>query len=164
MALFALTDTFVFIDLSNTTEHVDGSDLIDTGFWSSSTSYAPNNVVRYGDALFVCLAANTGKPPTTSSRGAFWAILVKTNALPPPPSPEEVYEIATSGSNLAYALYGSTGSSGDYEPEGFLQGTPPQQFFQFSNDGTVSFWIKVTGVNTNTGWICYLRVSPPPQS
>ena len=108
MALFALTDTFVYIDLSNTTEHVDGSALIDTGFWSSAANYLPNEVVQYGDALFICLAANTGEPPTTSSRGAFWAILVKTNAPPPPPSLEEVYVVATSGSNLAYALYGST--------------------------------------------------------
>ncbi len=111
MALFLPTDTFAYIDLNDEIIHVEGLNIVDRGTWSIINSYVPNDVISYQNALYICLAGNTGLPPT-AIRDDYWSSLVKVEGVSPGLSLEQVYEIAVSGSNLAAAAYGSLSGTG----------------------------------------------------
>lgn len=114
MALFLPTDTFAYIGLDEKIHRVDGTDVIDKGFWSASIAYNGMEVVQYDNMLFVALTANFNMPPTAIV-DENWSSLVRTSGAAIP-SDAEIYQIAVSGSILAYSLYGTI-LSGNYPPD-----------------------------------------------
>lgn len=51
-------------------------------------------------------------------------------------------------------------TSGAEDPEGSVQASPPSMYFQIQPDGTITFNIKVTGIDTTTGWIAFAQGKP----
>lgn len=113
MALFLPTDTFAYIGLDEKIHRVDGTDVIDKGDWSPSIAYNGMEVVKYDNMLFVALVANFNMPPTAIVDDN-WSSLVRTSG-GTVPSEAEIYQIAVSGSILAYSLYGTI-LAGNYPP------------------------------------------------
>ena len=105
MALFLPTETFAYIGADDKITHVDGTDVVDKGFWSGSIAYQPNDVVQYQNALFVAITANFNQFPT-SIRDDNWSIMVRfTETIDH--TLDEIYYIAVSGSILAWNTWGS---------------------------------------------------------
>jgi hypothetical protein len=111
MALTALTDVFAYINLSDETIRVDGTDIVDCGDWNASVAYQPNNVVAFQNGLFISLTANFNRPPTGIVNDN-WSSLVKTTAGTDIITLQETYDIAVSGSILAYETWGSLQGGG----------------------------------------------------
>lgn len=63
MAVVATT-TYLYVDTSLTQYYVQGSELVDTGAWSSLTFYNPNDVIQVGVDQYICLTANSNTAPT----------------------------------------------------------------------------------------------------
>ncbi len=55
MAVVATT-TYLYADTSLTQYFIQGAELVDTGAWSSATSYAVLNVVQIGDTQYIAIA------------------------------------------------------------------------------------------------------------
>jgi hypothetical protein len=111
MALFLLTDRFAYIGPDEKIHRVDGTDIIDKGAWSPTIAYSVNEVVQYDNMLFIAIAASFNMAPTAIVDDN-WSSLVITPG-PLPPTPDETYNIAVSGSNLAWNTYESL-LSGDW--------------------------------------------------
>ena len=114
MALFLPTDTFAYVDATEKIVRVDGTDVIDRGFWSGSMAYQPMDVVQFDNMLFVALAANFNMSPTAIVDDN-WSSLVRFNEQQPEHTAEEAYQIAVAGSILAWNTYGSL-VAGDFLP------------------------------------------------
>ena len=113
MALFNPTDLFAYIGSDGRINRVDGTDVIDKGAWSPTIAYNSMEVVQYGNMLFVALVANFNMAPTAIVDDN-WSSLVRTSG-EQTPTLDEVYQVALSGSNLAYATWGSL-QAGDFLP------------------------------------------------
>jgi hypothetical protein len=76
MSLFLPTETFAYIGVDDKIIHVDGTDVVDKGFWSGSIAYQPNDVIQYQNSLFIAIAASFNQFPT-SIRDDSWSIMVR---------------------------------------------------------------------------------------
>lgn len=63
MAVVAST-TYLYADTGLAQHYVQGSELVDTGPWSSAAFYAPGEVAQIGVDQYYCLTANSNTPPT----------------------------------------------------------------------------------------------------
>jgi hypothetical protein len=70
------TKTYAYEIYEQDTQHIRGSELVDRGDWSIINSYVPGEVMTFAGALYYCLSANTGLPPT-SNLDDNWSILVE---------------------------------------------------------------------------------------
>jgi len=111
MALFLPTDVFAFIDLNDKIVHVEGTDIVDRGFWSGSIAYNRMDVVQYQNGLFLALGSNFNQAPT-AIRDQNWSSLVRVSLSFREHTAEEAYEIAVAGSILAYQTAGSLAQGG----------------------------------------------------
>ena len=101
MALFLPNEAFAYIGADEKIHHVDGTDVIDRSVWSGSIAYVPNDVVQYGDMLFVALAANFNMAPTAIVDDN-WSSLVRTAGIDIELTVEEVYALVIQTGSVAY--------------------------------------------------------------
>lgn len=58
------------------------------------------------------------------------------------------------------STFSQLGSTGESEPEGVVIARPPAIYFQIVEDGTITLWIKVSGVDTSDGWVAFAQGKP----
>lgn len=83
--------TYAYAGLDGTQTYIEGSEVLDLGLWSNATTYAVNDVVSFGNALYICLQTNLDVTPNTDP--AYWSGFVIVNrheTQPIPPSAEEI--------------------------------------------------------------------------
>ena len=82
--------TYAYINLSNRQVLIDDDSLNFIGAWSDAVTYAPLDVVNFGNGFWMALANNVDtSPPSNSLRSSSWSCLVLALA-DPAPAPEEV--------------------------------------------------------------------------
>lgn len=83
--------TYAYAGLDGTQAYIEGSEVLDRGTWSDAVTYAVNDVVSFGNALYIGLQTSLDVTPNTDP--AYWSGFVIVNrheTQPIPPSAEEI--------------------------------------------------------------------------
>lgn len=76
MANILSGDVFAYVNASGQLSHLDGTDVIDRGTWSSVTAYSALDAVKHVGSLYVALQASTNAAPA-GIKDDYWSPLVK---------------------------------------------------------------------------------------